>query len=163
MDFLEKTENDQGASLRKFLDNQYVSMDGVETKLWEGIFTISDTESYWGLGQALDENQVILSCIRAAVNREWPMLPPVMQSRITERRSLLCFSIGPGAANMVTSRGNRYCKQYSAPSLAGDVFASRQPDPVLQQIEQPASLSITTNDAFKPVCKYWDRVNRPSN
>ena len=57
--------------------------------------------------------------------------------------------------------GNRHGEPYSAAAAAGDIYASRQPDPVLQQIEQYHDLSISTNDCFRPVSRYWDRINRP--
>ncbi|MBF0837204.1 3D-(3,5/4)-trihydroxycyclohexane-1,2-dione acylhydrolase (decyclizing), partial [Bacteroides acidifaciens] len=67
----------------------------------------------------------------------------------------------PGAANMVTAAATATANRIPLLLLPGDVFASRQPDPVLQQIEQPYDLSISTNDAFRAVSKYWDRVQRP--
>ncbi len=70
-------------------------------------------------------------------------------------------SVGPGSANMITSAATASANNIPVLLLPGDVFATRQPDPVLQQIEQTHDLSISTNDAFRAVSKYWDRVNRP--
>jgi 3D-(3,5/4)-trihydroxycyclohexane-1,2-dione acylhydrolase (decyclizing) len=70
-------------------------------------------------------------------------------------------SIGPGALNMVTAAGTATSNRIPVLFLPSDTYACRQPDPVLQQIEQPYDYNITANDAFKPVCKYWDRVSRP--
>jgi 3D-(3,5/4)-trihydroxycyclohexane-1,2-dione acylhydrolase (decyclizing) len=70
-------------------------------------------------------------------------------------------SVGPGSANMVTTAATASANNIPVLLLPGDVFATRQPDPVLQQIEQSYDLSISTNDAFRPVSKYWDRVSRP--
>ena len=70
-------------------------------------------------------------------------------------------SIGPGAANMVTACATATVNNIPLLVFPADTFASRQPDPVLQQLEQSSSLAISTNDAFKPVCKYWDRITRP--
>src|SRR5690606_16298583 len=70
-------------------------------------------------------------------------------------------SVGPGAANMLTAAATATANRMPLLLLPGDVYASRQPDPVLQQIEQFHDLSISTNDAFKAVSKYWDRINRP--
>ena len=70
-------------------------------------------------------------------------------------------SVGPGAANMITAAATATANRIPLLLLPGDVFATRQPDPVLQQIEQFHDLSISTNDAFKAVSKYWDRVSRP--
>ena len=70
-------------------------------------------------------------------------------------------SVGPGAANMVTACATATVNNIPLLVFPADTFASRQPDPVLQQLEQSGSLAVSTNDAFKPVCKYWDRVTRP--
>ncbi|WP_349405581.1 thiamine pyrophosphate-binding protein, partial [Clostridium perfringens] len=73
------------------------------------------------------------------------------------RKIIACSSsVGPGAANMVTAAATATVNNIPLLLLPGDSFATRQPDPVLQQIEQSYNLGITTNDAFKPVCKYWD-------
>jgi 3D-(3,5/4)-trihydroxycyclohexane-1,2-dione acylhydrolase (decyclizing) len=70
-------------------------------------------------------------------------------------------SVGPGAANMVTAAATATANRIPLLLLPGDIYASRQPDPVLQQIEQYHDLSISTNDCFRPVSRYWDRINRP--
>ena len=70
-------------------------------------------------------------------------------------------SVGPGAANMVTAAATATANNIPVLILPGDVYACRQPDPVLQQIEQTHDLSISTNDAFRAVCRYWDRIVRP--
>src|SRR5699024_3020053 len=70
-------------------------------------------------------------------------------------------SVGPGSANLVTASATALANNLPVLFLPGDTFASRQPDPVLQQVEQEHSASITTNDALKPVSRYWDRVERP--
>ena len=70
-------------------------------------------------------------------------------------------SVGPGAANMVTAAATATANNIPVLILPGDVYACRQPDPVLQQVEQTYDLSLSTNDAFRPVCRYWDRVVRP--
>jgi 3D-(3,5/4)-trihydroxycyclohexane-1,2-dione acylhydrolase (decyclizing) len=78
------------------------------------------------------------------------------------RRIIPCASsVGPGAANMVTACATATVNNIPLLVFPADTFASRQPDPVLQQLEQSSSLATTTNDAFKPVCKYWDRITRP--
>jgi 3D-(3,5/4)-trihydroxycyclohexane-1,2-dione acylhydrolase (decyclizing) len=78
------------------------------------------------------------------------------------RKIIPCASsIGPGAANMVTACATATVNNIPLLVFPADTYASRQPDPVLQQLEQSASLAVSTNDAFKPVCKYWDRIARP--
>ena len=70
-------------------------------------------------------------------------------------------SIGPGATNMITGAATATVNRLPVLLLPGDIFASRRPDPVLQQVEHPLSLDISVNDAFQPVSKFWDRINRP--
>lgn len=156
------TKMTMGQALVKFLDNQYVSMDGVETKFVEGVFTIFGHGIVCGLGQALDENPGQLRVYQGRNEQGMAHVASGYAKQNNRRKIIACASsIGPGAANMVTAAATATVNNIPLLLLPGDVFATRQPDPVLQQIEQPASLSISTNDAFKPVTKYWDRVNRP--
>ncbi len=148
-------------ALVKFLDNQYVSMDGVEAKFVEGVFTIFGHGIVLGLGQALDENPGGLKVHQGRNEQGMAHVATGFAKQNNRRKIIACASsIGPGAANMVTAAATATVNNIPLLLLPGDVFATRQPDPVLQQIEQPFSLSITTNDAFKAVCKYWDRVTR---
>lgn len=148
-------------ALVKFLDNQYVSMDGVETKFVEGVFTIFGHGIVVGLGQALDENPGSLKVHQGRSEQGMAHAATGFAKQNNRRKIIACASsIGPGAANMVTAAATATVNNIPLLLLPGDVFSTRQPDPVLQQIEQPFSLSITTNDAFKAVCKYWDRVTR---
>lgn len=70
-------------------------------------------------------------------------------------------SVGPGAANMITAAATATANRIPLLLLPGDTFATRQPDPVLQQVEQYGDGTISTNDCFRPVSRYWDRVSRP--
>ena len=70
-------------------------------------------------------------------------------------------SIGPGATNMITGAATATVNRIPVLLLPGDIFASRRPDPVLQQLEYPLSLDVSVNDAFQPVSRFWDRINRP--
>jgi len=159
---MKKMKMTMGQALIKFLDNQYVSMDGVETKFVEGVFTIFGHGIVCGLGQALDENPGQLKVHQGRNEQGMAHVATGFAKQNNRRKIIACSSsIGPGAANMVTAAATATVNNIPLLLLPGDVFATRQPDPVLQQIEQPTSLSITTNDAFKPVCKYWDRVTRP--
>lgn len=148
-------------ALVKFLDNQYVSMDSVETKFAEGIFTVFGHGVVLGLGQALDENPGRLKLYQGRNEQGMAHVAAGFAKQNNRRKIIACASsIGPGTANMVTAAATATVNNIPLLLLPGDVFATRQPDPVLQQIEQPTSLSITTNDAFKAICKYWDRVTR---
>lgn len=158
---MKRTKMTMAQALVKFLDNQYVSMDGVETKFVEGIFTVFGHGIVLGLGQALDENPGQLRVHQGRNEQGMAHVAAGFAKQNNRKKIIACASsIGPGAANMVTAAATATVNNIPLLLLPGDVFATRQPDPVLQQIEQPASLSITTNDAFKAVCKYWDRVTR---
>ena len=149
-------------ALVKFLDNQYVSFDGVETKFVEGIFTIFGHGIVVGLGQALDEDRGSLKVFQGKNEQGMAHCATAFAKQNNRRKIIACSSsIGPGSANMVTAAATATVNHIPLLLLPADTFATRQPDPVLQQFEQPGSLSITTNDAFKPVCRYWDRVARP--
>ena len=159
---MKKIKMTMAQALVKFLDNQYVSLDGVETKFVEGIFTIFGHGIVCGLGQALDENPGQLKVYQGRNEQGMAHVATAFAKQNNRKKIIACASsIGPGAANMVTAAATATVNNIPLLLLPGDAFSTRQPDPVLQQIEQPFSLSITTNDAFKPVCKYWDRVTRP--
>ncbi|MCQ2510242.1 MAG: 3D-(3,5/4)-trihydroxycyclohexane-1,2-dione acylhydrolase (decyclizing) [Lachnospiraceae bacterium] len=146
----------------KFLDNQYVSMDGVETKFVEGFFTIFGHGIAVGLGEALDTNPGSLHVMQGRNEQGMCHVATAFAKQSDRKKIIACASsVGPGAANMVTACATATVNNIPLLVFPADTFASRQPDPVLQQLEQSSSLAITTNDAFKPVCKYWDRISRP--
>lgn len=149
-------------ALVKFLDNQYVSADGVETKFVEGFFTIFGHGIAVGLGEALDTDPGQLKVLQGR-NEQGMCHTAIAFSKQNNRKKIIpcASSVGPGAANMVTACATATVNNIPLLVFPSDTFASRQPDPVLQQLEQSSSLAITTNDAFKPVCKYWDRITRP--
>lgn len=146
----------------RFLDNQYVSMDGKETKFVEGFFTIFGHGIAVGLGEALDTNPGSLRVLQGRNEQGMCHAATAFAKQSNRRRIIPCASsVGPGAANMVTACATATVNNIPLLVFPADTFASRQPDPVLQQLEQSSSLATTTNDAFKPVCKYWDRITRP--
>ena len=149
-------------ALVKFLDNQYVSFDGKETKFVKGIFGIFGHGCVVGIGQALEQGGHSLTYYQGH-NEQGMAHAAIAFAKQKKRREIIACtsSIGPGALNMVTACGTATANRIPLLVLPGDTFACRQPDPVLQQIEQPHSVGITANDAFKPVCKYFDRINRP--
>lgn len=146
----------------KFLDNQYISMDGEETKFVEGFFTIFGHGIAVGLGEALDTNPGQLRVLQGR-NEQGMCHTAIAFAKQSNRKKIIpcASSVGPGAANMVTACATATVNNIPLLVFPADTFASRQPDPVLQQLEQSNSLATTTNDAFKPVCKYWDRITRP--
>ncbi|WP_349667308.1 3D-(3,5/4)-trihydroxycyclohexane-1,2-dione acylhydrolase (decyclizing) [Lacrimispora sp.] len=149
-------------ALVKFLDNQYVSVDGTEIKFVEGFFTIFGHGIAVGLGEALDTNSGQLRVLQGR-NEQGMCHTAIAFAKQNQRRRIIpcASSVGPGAANMVTACATATVNNIPLLVFPADTFASRQPDPVLQQLEQSSSLATTTNDAFKPVCKYWDRITRP--
>lgn len=158
----ETTKMTTAQAIVKFLDNQYVLMDGIETKFVERISTIFGHGIAVGLGEALDSNPGGITVMQGR-NEQGMCHMAIAYAKQNNRRKIIpcASSIGPGAANMVTACASATVNNIPLLVFPADSFASRQPDPVLQQLEQSNSLATTTNDAFKPVCKYWDRVTRP--
>ena len=149
-------------ALVKFLDNQYVSFDGKETKFVDGIFGIFGHGCVVGVGQALEQGGHSLTYYQGHNEQGMAHAAIAFAKQMNRRKIIPCVSsIGPGALNMVTACGTATANRIPLLVLPGDTFACRQPDPVLQQIEQYDSCAITANDSFKAVCKYWDRINRP--
>jgi 3D-(3,5/4)-trihydroxycyclohexane-1,2-dione acylhydrolase (decyclizing) len=149
-------------ALVKFLDQQYICFDGEESKFVEGIFTIFGHGIAVGLGQALDENPGALKIFQGRNEQGMCHVAAAFAKQHRRRKIIACASsVGPGAANMVTACAAATVNNIPLLVFPADAFASRQPDPVLQQLEPSFSLSVTTNDAFRPVCKYWDRITRP--
>ncbi len=146
----------------KFLDNQYIEFDGKEEKYVEGIFTIFGHGMAVGLGQALEQGNHNLKTYQGR-NEQGMCHTAIAYAKQNNRRKIIpcSASVGPGSANMVTAAATATVNQIPLLLFPSDTFASRQPDPVLQQVQQSYDLSITTNDVFKPVSKYWDRINRP--
>lgn len=149
-------------ALVKFLDNQYVSFDGKETKFVDGIFGIFGHGCVVGIGQALEQGGHNLTYYQGHNEQGMAHAAIAFAKQMNRRKIIACTSsIGPGALNMVTACGTATANRIPLLVLPGDTFACRQPDPVLQQIEQPTSYATTANDAFRAVCKYWDRIERP--
>lgn len=149
-------------ALVKFLDNQYVEFDGKQQKFVKGVLTIFGHGNVLGLGQALEENPGDL-IVHQGRNEQGIGHVAMGYAKQMHRKQIYAVtsSVGPGAANMVTAAATATANRIPVLFLPGDVYACRQPDPVLQQVEQFHDLNISTNDAFKAVSKYWDRIARP--
>ena len=149
-------------ALVKFLDNQYIECDGVETKFVSGIFGIFGHGCVVGVGQALEQGGHNLKFYQGK-NEQNMALAAVAYAKQMDRKAIIpCVSsIGPGATNMVTACGCATANRIPLLVLPGDTFACRQPDPVLQQAEFFDGYGRTVNDAFKGVCHYFDRIVRP--
>lgn len=151
-----------GQAVVRFLNQQYIEMDGVEQPFVDGIFTIFGHGMVLGLGQALQEDPGHLRVYQGRNEQGMAHAAIAYAKEFNRRKIIACTSsIGPGAANMVTAALTATVNNIPLLLLPGDVFATRQPDPVLQQVEQPHDLTLTTNDAFRAVSRYWDRVMRP--
>lgn len=153
----------------RFLSNQYSERDGVEQRLIEGAFGIFGHGNVAGIGQALLQNEI------DPVPGENPM-PYIMPrneqgavhaaaafAKVRNRLStyMVTASIGPGSLNMVTGAALATTNRVPVLIFPSDQFATRVPDPVLQQLEDPTTLELTVNDAFRPVARFFDRINRP--
>lgn len=149
-------------ALVKFLDNQYISLDGIEHKFVQGIFGIFGHGNVGGIGEALENLDCDLKFFQGH-NEQGMANAAIAYAKQKNRLGIYACtsSIGPGALNMVTAAATATTNRIPVLLLPGDVFASRQPDPALQQLEQPFDYSLTVNDCFKPVSKYWDRIQRP--
>ncbi|MGY6172513.1 3D-(3,5/4)-trihydroxycyclohexane-1,2-dione acylhydrolase (decyclizing) [Candidatus Mycoplasma pogonae] len=149
-------------ALVKFIDNVYLEIDGQEHKFVYGIATIFGHGNVLGMGEALTNLDHNLKLIQGKNEQGMAHIALGYSKQNHRLKIIACTSsVGPGAANMVTAAATATANRIPLLLLPGDTFASRRPDPVLQQIEQMHDLSISTNDAFKAVSKYFDRINRP--
>lgn len=149
-------------ALVRFLDNQYVEFDGKEQKFVEGVLGIFGHGCVVGIGEALQESDHSLKFFQGH-NEQGMAHTAIAYAKQNLRKKIMAVtsSIGPGALNMVTAAGLATTNRIPLLLLPGDAFACRQPDPVLQQVEQFHNYTVTANDAFRAVCRYWDRIERP--
>jgi 3D-(3,5/4)-trihydroxycyclohexane-1,2-dione acylhydrolase (decyclizing) len=149
-------------ALVRFLASQYVERDGVEQRFIEGCFGIFGHGNVTGVGQALAEHPDLLTYYLAR-NEQGMVHTAAAYAKMRNRLATFACttSIGPGATNMVTGAAAATINRVPVLLLPGDVFASRRPDPVLQQLEHPSRGDVSVNDTFQPVCRYWDRIQRP--
>ena len=146
----------------KYLGQQYIERDGVEQPFFAGVWGIFGHGNVAGIGQALEELQDEVSYHRPQ-NEQAMVHTAAAYAKMKNRlQTFACTSsIGPGATNMITGAATATVNRIPVLLLPGDIFASRRPDPVLQQLEYPLSLDVSVNDAFRPVSRFWDRINRP--
>ena len=148
-------------ALITFLKNQYSERDGVEQPFFAGCFGIFGHGNIAGIGQALQQNPDFRYY---QVRNEQAMVHTASAyAKVKDRlQTFVCTSsIGPGATNMVTGAALATINRLPVLLLPGDIFARRNVAPVLQQLESPQTQDISVNDCFKPVSRYWDRINRP--
>lgn len=149
-------------ALVRFLEKQYLAWDNEEQPFIAGIFMIPGHGNVVGLGQAIAQEAKRMK-IYQGKNEQGMAHAAIAFAKQKKRKQIMVAtsSIGPGAANMVTACGTATANNIPLLVLPGDTFASRQPDPVLQQVELSQSSGISTNDAFRAVCRYFDRIERP--
>ena len=149
-------------ALVRYLCNQFTEIDGERVPLFAGVFGIFGHGNVTCLSEALEAVQDQLPTWRGQ-NEQSMALAAIAFAKAKRRRQLMvaATSIGPGAANMVTAAGTAHANRLPVLLIAGDTFASRIPDPVLQQVEHFNDPTVTVNDAFKPVTRYWDRIVLP--
>ena len=149
-------------ALVRYLCNQFTIIDGKKEPLFAGLFGIFGHGNVTCLSEALEAVQDTLPTWRGQ-NEQSAEEAPVLGARGMRRRQIMISlsSIGPGALNMVTAAGCAHANRIPMLILAGDVFANRRPDPVLQQVEHFGNPTTSVNDAFKAVSRYWDRISHP--
>ena len=149
-------------ALIEFLANQYIERDGVEHGFIGGCFGIFGHGNVGGIGEALFERPDLLTYYQAR-NEQAMVHTAAGYARMHNRLGALACttSIGPGATNMVTGAALATVNRLPVLLLPGDIFASRRPDPVLQQLEVPWQGDVSVNDCFRPVSRYFDRISRP--
>jgi len=149
-------------ALVRFLAAQHVERDGVEQRFFQGCFGIFGHGNVAGIGQALYQHPDLLTYYQAR-NEQAMVHAAVGFARMKNRLATLACttSIGPGATNLVTGAALATVNRLPVLLLPGDVFASRRPDPVLQQLEVPSRGDVSVNDSLQPVSRYFDRIERP--
>lgn len=150
-------------ALVRYLCNQFTEIDGKRVPLFAGVFAIFGHGNVTCLSEALETVQDKLPTWRGQ-NEQSMALAAVAFAKAKRRRQIMvaATSIGPGALNMVTAAGTAHANRLPVLLIAGDTFTSRLPDPVLQQVEHFSDPTITVNDAFKAVTRYWDRITHPA-
>ncbi len=149
-------------ALIRFLAAQHVERDGAEQRFFAGCFGIFGHGNLTGVGQALAQHPEQLTYYQSR-NEQAMVHTAAAFAKMRNRLSTFACttSIGPGATNMITGAAAATINRIPVLLLPGDVFASRRPDPVLQQLESASRGELSVNDSFQPVSRYWDRIQRP--
>jgi 3D-(3,5/4)-trihydroxycyclohexane-1,2-dione acylhydrolase (decyclizing) len=149
-------------ALVRFLCAQRTVVNGKEAPLFPGVFAIFGHGNVTCLSEALEAVRDELPTWRGQ-NEQSMALAAIGFAKATRRRQIMVAtaSIGPGPLNMITAAGVAHANRLPVLMLAGDTFVNRRPDPVLQQLEHFGDPTLTANDAFKAVSRYWDRITHP--
>ena len=156
-----KTRVTTAQAIIGFLKNQFTERDGEQRRLFEGCLGIFGHGNIAGIGQALEQDPGLAYYLFR--NEQAMVHTATAFAKMSNRlRTLACTtSIGPGATNMITGAAVATINRLPVLLLPGDIFARRNVAPVLQQLESSATQDISVNDCFKPVARYWDRIERP--
>lgn len=151
-----------GQAVVQFLTKQYVERDGIERAFFAGMFGIFGHGNVAGIGQALHQYSDEFRFYQTR-NEQSMVHTAAAYAKMRNRLSTIACtsSIGPGATNMLTGAAGATINRLPVLLLPGDIFSTRLVAPVLQQLESPNSQDFSVNDCFKPVSRYWDRINRP--
>ncbi|MCA1563975.1 MAG: 3D-(3,5/4)-trihydroxycyclohexane-1,2-dione acylhydrolase (decyclizing), partial [Acidobacteria bacterium] len=149
-------------ALVRFMAVQHTERDGRRQPFFGGVFGIFGHGNVAGVAQALDQMSALLPYYQCRNEQAMVHTAAAYAKMHNRLRTLACTtSIGPGATNMVTGAAGATINRVPVLLLPGDIFASRRPAPVLQQLESSQSQDVSVNDCFKPISRYWDRINRP--
>ncbi|MEX1294857.1 MAG: thiamine pyrophosphate-binding protein, partial [Candidatus Limnocylindrales bacterium] len=145
-----------------WLANQYVERDGQRQRFFEGVYGIFGHGNVAGLGEALEAAQGEVRYYQARNEQAMVHTAVAFAKQSMRLRTFACTSsIGPGATNMVTGAANATVNRLPVLLLPGDRFATRRVKPVLQQLEATDAGDVSANDVFRPVSRYFDRIERP--
>ncbi len=162
VDVSDKIRLTMAQALVRYLLAHRTFSEGREQPLFAGVFAIFGHGNVTGLGEALNACRDRLPVYRAHNEQAMAHTAIAYAKTMRRRRMMACTtSVGPGATNMVTAAAVAHLNRLPVLLLPGDAFASRLPDPVLQQLEDFSDPTVTANDCFRPVSRYWDRVTRP--
>lgn len=151
-----------GQAVVKFLQQQFVERDGNEIQFFAGMFGIFGHGNVAGIGQALHQYADSFRFYQTRNEQSMVHTAAAFAKMNNRLRTLACTtSIGPGATNMLTGAAGATINRLPVLLLPGDIFSTRLVAPVLQQLESPSSQDFSVNDCFKPISRYWDRINRP--
>src|SRR6187402_313316 len=149
-------------ALTRFMTRQMTVIDGKKVPIFGGVWAIFGHGNVAGVGEALYQVRDELPTYRAH-NEQGMAHAAIAFAKASFRRRFMAAtsSIGPGATNMVTAAALAHVNRIPVLLLPGDVFANRAPDPVLQQVESFGDGTVSANDVFRPVSRYFDRITRP--
>ncbi len=149
-------------ALVAFLARQFIDGSGERTLVFAGVWAIFGHGNVAALGEALHVHREVLPTFRAHNEQAMAHAAIAFAKASRRRRAMVCTtSIGPGATNLATAAAVAHISRLPVLFLPGDVFASRAPDPVLQQVEDFADGTVSANDCLRPLSRYFDRITRP--